>query len=94
MSEMRNQDESRQSRGKEAGIDVASGTAMMTSNKQTADQHPGSIPDIRADAGSITFVLAPRVPHHARLMIRCAPDGELWVSIAPALPSRQEPSSR
>ena len=57
----------------------------MPRERETVDQRPGSVPDIRTDRGSITFVLAPaRVPQNARLMIRCDPDGELWVSIAPA----------
>jgi hypothetical protein len=45
------------------------------------------MPEIRADAGSITFLMAPtRLPDQARLVIRCDADGELWVSIAPVSP--------
>ena len=59
------------------------------SERQAIDQRPGSMPDIRADAGSVIFILAPaQVPHHARLLIRCDPDGELWVSIAPRTTER------
>jgi hypothetical protein len=63
----------------------------MSRERESIDQRPGSLPDIRTNAGSITFALNPaRVPHHARLMIRCAPDGELWVSIAPASTNHPE----
>ena len=31
----------------------------MSRDRQTIDQRPGSLPDIRTDAGSITFALAP-----------------------------------
>ena len=51
----------------------------------TVDRRPGSLPDIRTQGGNITFVLAPAgAPDNARLVIRCAPNGELWVSIVPA----------
>ena len=57
----------------------------VSRERQTLDRRPGSLPDIHTDAGSITFVMTPaRAPQNARLVIRCDPDGELWISNAPA----------
>lgn len=58
---------------------------MTPHERETTDQRPGSMPDIRTNAGSITFIMTTgRVSNQARLVIRCDGDGELWVSIAPA----------
>lgn len=47
-----------------------------------ADRQPGTLPDIRADAGGIRFAMAPPgVPQGDRLVIRCDADDEVWVSI-------------
>ena len=67
----------------------------MPRERLTVDRRPGSVPDIRTLGGNITFVLAPAgAPHNARLVIRCAPDGELWVSIVPAAAGVEEPPER
>ena len=61
----------------------------MPRERIAVDRRPGSTPDIRTLGGNVTFVLAPAgAPENARLVIRCAPDGELWVSIVPAASSR------
>jgi hypothetical protein len=67
----------------------------MPRERLTIDRRPGSAPDIHSLGGNITFVLAPAgAPHNARLVIRCAPDGELWVSIGPAAAGFDEPPRR
>jgi hypothetical protein len=55
---------------------------VMRRERHTLDRHPGSIPDIRADASNITFTMVPlgRSPRE-RLVIRCDADGEIWISI-------------
>ena len=59
----------------------------MPHERDRTNHHPGSMPEIHADAGSITFLMTPtRLPDQARLVIRCDADGELWVSIAPVTP--------
>jgi len=64
----------------------------MPRERLTVDRRPGSLPDIRTLGGTVTFVLAPAgAPDNARLVIRCAPDGELWVSIVPAAGSVSSP---
>jgi len=50
--------------------------------RQQIDRQPGRLPDIRADDGSITFVIVPPgAPHHFQLVIRCDDNGEAWASI-------------
>jgi hypothetical protein len=54
----------------------------MTRLTHTLDRQPGSLPDIRADAGSITFgMVPPGARRGERLVIRCDADGEVWISI-------------
>jgi hypothetical protein len=57
----------------------------MARTRNALDRHPGSIPDIRADAGSITFTMVPigRSPREP-LVIRCDVNGEIWISIKSA----------
>lgn len=46
------------------------------------DGKPGQLPDIRAHAGNITFVMATvGARPDSRLVIRCDADGNVWVSI-------------
>lgn len=54
----------------------------MPRERHTLDRHPGQMPDIRADAGGITFTIVPigRSPREP-LVIRCDIDGEIWISI-------------
>jgi hypothetical protein len=59
----------------------------MRHERQTFDQRPGSVPDIRTDTGGITFVMVPAgTPRGERLVIRCDADGEVWISIEPDRP--------
>jgi len=56
----------------------------MHRERQTVDQRPGSLPDIRTDHGGITFIMVPRgTPTSEPLVIRCDADGEIWISIGP-----------
>ncbi len=50
-------------------------------DRRTLDQRPGSVPDIRMEGDSVGFVLDV-TSEHARLVIRCAPDGSVRASIA------------
>lgn len=52
----------------------------MRSERKTLDQRPGALPEIRADGDIVIFCL--NVPsEHARLIIRCNPDGTVVASI-------------
>jgi hypothetical protein len=59
----------------------------MRHERQTFDQRPGSVPDIRTDSGGITFVMGPPgTSTGRRLVIRCDADGEVWICIEPDRP--------
>ena len=52
----------------------------MNPERKATDQQPGAVPEIRADGDSVIFCLD--VPsEHARLIIRCDPDGAVRMSI-------------
>jgi hypothetical protein len=54
----------------------------MRRERPALDRHPGTVPDIRADAGSITFTLVPvGLSPREPLVIRCDGDGQIWISI-------------
>jgi hypothetical protein len=56
----------------------------MRRERQTLDQKPGSLPEIRAGEGNITFTMAPTGrPRGEQLVIRCDANGEIWISIQP-----------
>ena len=56
----------------------------MPRTQQTLDRQRGALPDIRSDAGGITFVIKPQgAPHRDQLVIRCDENGDAWVSIRP-----------
>jgi hypothetical protein len=58
------------------------GENAMERGTRTLDQRPGSLPDIRAQDGGITFVMAPLgVPPGAYLVIRCDALGEVSLAI-------------
>ena len=60
----------------------------MARGHRTIDRHPGSLPDIRANTGGITFVMPPRgLPKGKQLAIRCDAEGEVWISIQPKQPA-------
>jgi hypothetical protein len=46
----------------------------------TIDEKPGSPPDIRTNSDGVTFDMVVR-NEDARLVIRCAINGDLWTSI-------------
>jgi hypothetical protein len=47
-----------------------------------SDTQPGPLPEIRADAHSITFVMAPAgTPRNEQLVIRCDDRDQLWIAI-------------
>jgi hypothetical protein len=46
----------------------------MKSEHKTLDQRPGAVPEIRPDGDAVCFYLDVRT-EHARLIIRCDPDG-------------------
>jgi len=50
--------------------------------RKTADERPGSVPDIRSSGRDVTFRFAVRnVSSGARLVIRCGSGDEMWLSI-------------
>jgi hypothetical protein len=52
----------------------------MAHKIQSSDRHRGALPEIRCNEGQITYIL--RSPKDAAaVIIRCDPDGELWVSL-------------
>jgi hypothetical protein len=52
----------------------------MKFERKALDQRPGAVPEIRVDGDSVIFYLD--VPaEHARLIIRCNPDGTAGSSI-------------
>ena len=57
----------------------------------TTDHQPGRVPEIRTDAGNVTFCLeVAGVDEAVRLVIRCDANGNVWASIANRAP-RDEP---
>lgn len=44
------------------------------------DERPGPLPAIRSDGESLTFDM-PVKGEDSRLILRCDPDGSVWVSI-------------
>jgi hypothetical protein len=49
------------------------------------DSHPGALPEISSDGGSISYVVAVVAQRRRReLIIRCDIAGEVWLSIRPA----------
>ena len=64
----------------------------MARTQQTLDRQRGAMPDIRSDAGGITFVINPHgAPRRDQLVIRCDENGDAWASIRP---SRTPPAIR
>ena len=56
----------------------------MAHQQHLLDGRPGSLPLIRTDTRSITFVMTlPGVRPDERLVIRCDAEGEMWISIRP-----------
>jgi hypothetical protein len=50
--------------------------------RKSLDLRPGAIPDIRPDGDGITYLLEiAGTQGGGRLVIRCDPDGAIWVSI-------------
>jgi hypothetical protein len=52
----------------------------MKSERKALDQRPGAVPEIRADGDVVFFCLEVRT-EHARLIIRCDPDGSVSASL-------------
>ena len=53
--------------------------------RRTLDGRPGALPEIRLEGDSVMFhleIVNGRTT--SRLLIRCDPDGSVWVSIGPA----------
>ena len=55
--------------------------------RRTLDQRPGPLPDIQMDGDSVTFTFDLADPLHARLVVRCDPDGGVYA----ALPESHQP---
>jgi hypothetical protein len=64
-----------------SGTVLAHLTSEMKSERKTLDQRPGNVPEIRADGDAVYFYLDVRT-EHARLIIRCDPDGGVSASLA------------
>jgi hypothetical protein len=48
----------------------------------TADTKPGPLPDIRADAGGVTYTMpAHGVRPASAVVIRCDAKGDVWISL-------------
>jgi hypothetical protein len=57
-------------------------TENMSGEQRTLDGQPGSLPDIRSNMDSVTFVMVPpELPRGDELVIRCDADGDVWISI-------------
>ena len=52
----------------------------MMLDRRTFDRRPGPVPDIRMDGESVIFVIDV-MSEHARLIIRCDPDGSVRASL-------------
>jgi hypothetical protein len=52
----------------------------MKSERKALDRRPGTVPEIRADGDSVIFCLDVAT-EHARLLIRCSPDGTVSASL-------------
>ncbi len=52
----------------------------MKNERKTLDRRPGAVPEIRTDDDSVIFYLDV-ASEHARLIIRCNPDGTVAASI-------------
>jgi hypothetical protein len=50
--------------------------------RRTLDQRPGPLPDIQMDGDSVTFIFDLAEPQHARLVVRCDPDGGVYASLS------------
>ena len=52
--------------------------------QHAADRQPGAIPDIREDTRGVEYVMRLTIGRATeQLIIRCDPDGEVWISITP-----------
>jgi hypothetical protein len=49
--------------------------------RRTLDQRPGPLPDIHMDGDSVTFTFDLADPLHEHLVVRCDPDGEVYIAI-------------
>ena len=64
--------------------DAAEWMNAMRRERPMVDQRPGTLPDIRTDAGSITFTMLPAgIPGGEQLVIRCDARGDIWIAIQP-----------
>ena len=62
----------------------------MRRERPIVDQRPGILPEIRTDAGSITFTMLPAgIPGGDQLVIRCDARGDIWIAIQPERTPRQ-----
>jgi hypothetical protein len=53
------------------------------SQRRPLDGRPGALPEIRTDGDNVTFLLDMTTVHqHARLVIRCDSQGNVFASIA------------
>jgi hypothetical protein len=52
----------------------------MKSERKALDERPGAVPEIRADGDVVFFCLDVRT-EHARMIIRCDPDGSVSSSL-------------
>jgi len=73
--------------GPTKGIVFALSACLMKSERKTLDQRPGAVPEIRADGDVVFYCLDVRT-EHARLIIRCDPNGNVSASL------EFEPSAR
>jgi len=54
--------------------------------RQKFDHRPGSVPTIKVAEGGLTYTIVPAGARRGeQLVIRCDDNGEVWISIQPAL---------
>jgi hypothetical protein len=63
--------------------------------RKTLDRRPGPVPEIRAERDSVLFHFdVAGLRREARLIVRCAPDGNVYMSIPSERPARERQGRR
>ena len=60
----------------------------MARHPDTLDRQPGALPEIRLVDDDVTYIVDPvGTPKGYQLVIRCNPNGDVWIAIKPEIRS-------
>jgi len=63
-------------------VETRVGHLIMPRNQDPLDSQPGSLPEIRQENDDVTYIVEPvGTPRGYKIVIRCEPNGEIWMSI-------------